>query len=740
MRVKADRNDAWSIAQTDRLVRRQRAAARVRMLRRPVGSDPAAGGDGVEPYASRLKAAPDDIIQMFERQEINIAVAGRGLEDVRRSPRRNGLDRRLALTADAVLTRGPLDRGGGIVMRTRRVAGLLAGIGAEDPAHWPGGGAKGRAMDQRDGEPEQPEGVGRRAVLAAGLGGLGAAALAALPGSAGGQAPTAPSPAGSAAAFPASRSGPLDRPYNVLLIITDEECYDLRPAEGFATPARGELQRRGTTFLNHYIGSAMCTPSRGVMFSGQPPQVNGVFDQMETGYVPSLRTDRPSMGTIFRQLGYRTAYFGKFELRRDIIVPKSDVNYSDALAAYGFESFEPDGDKVGAPDQGYDTDIYTAGEAVRWLRTHGQTLNRQGIPWLLVVSFISPHDIMYADVNQPGQMVQKSQTGGRITRPPANAAFATRWKFHPSPSAREPLDKLGRPRAQLAYNIGWSAWLGEIPRDATAMWYDYYNLYLNMVRDNDRTLQGVLDTISALDLWPSTAVVRTADHGELGGSHGGLRGKGPLPYEQETHVPMVVVHPEYPGGRTCKAVTSHIDLVPALAGLTHAETPRRAAALADLPGRDFTSLLKAPEQASFTAIREGALFNYVGLWTVDALYMIRTARDLGEDRYAPPLTELRPELTPRGFISFCFDGRYKFSRYYAPDNFNTPTTLDELVGNNDLELFDLERDPDEMVNLAVDTSANRELILRQNELLNRLIAREVGDNNGSFLPKALRKR
>ena len=66
-------------------------------------------------------------------------------------------------------------------------------------------------------------------------------------------------------------------------------------------------------------------------------------------------------------------------------------------------------------------------------------------------------------------------------------------------------------------------------------------------------------------------------------------------------------------------------------------------------------------------------------------------------------SELRPEMTPRGFISFCFDGRYKFSRYYAPDNFNTPTTFEELVGNNDLELFDLERDPDEMVNLAVDT-------------------------------------
>jgi hypothetical protein len=44
------------------------------------------------------------------------------------------------------------------------------------------------------------------------------------------------------------------------------------------------------------------------------------------------------------------------------------------------------------------------------------------------------------------------------------------------------------------------------------------------------------------------------------------------------------------------------------------------------------------------------------------------------------------------------------------------------VGNNDLE-----RDPDEMVNLAVETAANHDLILGHNELLNRLIAREAGD-------------
>src|SRR5260370_39478319 len=85
-----------------------------------------------------------------------------------------------------------------------------------------------RQMDQRDNEPEQREGVGRRAVLGTGLGGLGAASLAALPGSAAGQTPTTPPPQGPTAPFPASRSGPLDRPYNVVLIVTDEEAYHLR--------------------------------------------------------------------------------------------------------------------------------------------------------------------------------------------------------------------------------------------------------------------------------------------------------------------------------------------------------------------------------------------------------------------------------------------------------------------------------------------------------------------------------
>ena len=94
-------------------------------------------------------------------------------------------------------------------------------------------------------------------------------------------------------------------------------------------------------------------------------------------------------------------------------------------------------------------------------------------------------------------------------------------------------------------------------------------------------------------------------------------------------------------------------------------------------------------------------------------------------------------MTGKGFISFVFDGRYKFARYYVLDNFNTPKTLEALLANNEIELFDLKTDPDEVKNLGGETEANKDLIMRMNDLLNRMIAKEVGVNDGGFLKKVL---
>ena len=48
---------------------------------------------------------------------------------------------------------------------------------------------------------------------------------------------------------------------------------------------------------------------------------------------------------------------------------------------------------------------------------------------------------------------------------------------------------------------------------------------------------------TSLSLWQNTVVIFTADHGEMAGDHGGLRGKGPFGYEGNSHVPLIVDPP-----------------------------------------------------------------------------------------------------------------------------------------------------------------------------------------------------
>ena len=96
----------------------------------------------------------------------------------------------------------------------------------------------------------------------------------------------------------------------------------------------------------------------------------------------------------------------------------------------------------------------------------------------------------------------------------------------------------------------------------------------------------------------NTIIVFTADHGELGGNHQ-MRGKGNCAYRQQNHLPLMIVHPAYPGGKTCQAVTSQIDLVPTLLALTGTDPEDVRKAGADLKGRDFSPLMTAPEKATF---------------------------------------------------------------------------------------------------------------------------------------------
>jgi len=186
--------------------------------------------------------------------------------------------------------------------------------------------------------------------------------------------------------------------------------------------------------------------------------------------------------------------------------------------------------------------------------------------------------------------------------------------------------------------------------------------------------------------------------------------------------------------------TSHLDLLPTMVEMTGLRESKRAAAVKGLPGHDFSALLREPESSDIHANRPGVLFNYVGLQTIDGNYLLNANKYVFSRKPVPSLSQMHPDLNRRGFMSFVFDGQYKFARYYAPAAFNSPQTLREMFKQNDVQLFDLRSDPEELHNLALEPKSYKDVILRMNALLNELMAKEVGKNDGAFLPVAVRSK
>ena len=220
----------------------------------------------------------------------------------------------------------------------------------------------------------------------------------------------------------------------------------------------------------------------------------------------------------------------------------------------------------------------------------------------------------------------------------------------------------------------------------------------------------------------NTIIVFTSDHGEMHGSHG-LKGKGGFVYENCIHVPLCIVHPEYEGGRRISAVTSHLDLAPTLVDMTGLPEAQKERLCQGLPDSSLMDLMDGSRQT----VREGALFCY------ESLLMSAVLVDVAPDKSM----SYQIDLTNRGMVRGLITEDYKFVRYFSPLEFNTPQTLEELYALNDVQLFDLRRDPQELNNLAADPEANGELILELNAQLNRLIEAEIGRDDGQVVAAVL---
>jgi arylsulfatase len=408
------------------------------------------------------------------------------------------------------------------------------------------------------------------------------------------------------------------------------------------------------------------------------------------------------------------------------------------MEEYGFADYASPGDLVGHDLGGYEFDHLIGGSAITWLRRKGRPLSDAGKAWSLFVSLVNPHDVMYFNTDEPGKPVQ--DTGKllkRATPAPNHTLYRTTWDVPVAKTLREPLDAAGRPKAHGEFLKVWDSVLGHIPLEE-ARWRRFNDFYLNSIRSVDIQLQNILAELDALGLAERTIIVFTADHGEMAGAHG-LRGKGPFAYEESIHVPLTIVHPDVKGGQTCKALSSHIDVTPTLLSLAGVPATRRSEfAGRDLPGKDLAPVLAKGSAADVHAAHESVLFTYSALLCNDhgLIKVCGEAIAEGKDAQATlKASGYKPDLKKRGSLRTVFDGRYKFSRYFAPVDRNRPATIDDLFKANDVELFDLQTDPEETINLAADRDKHKHLIAAMSAKLETAIKAEIGVDDGREMPE-----
>jgi arylsulfatase len=403
------------------------------------------------------------------------------------------------------------------------------------------------------------------------------------------------------------------------------------------------------------------------------------------------------------------------------------------MEAYGFSDYLGVGDIIAHTQGGYLHDGMIAASAVSWLHGRAVELAQEGKPWFLAVNLVNPHDVMFYNADLPGEPVQEKNNLTHIARDPAHTLYAKQWAFDLPASFPQRLDAPGRPRAHADFDRANDVMVGPMG-DETWRWRKRHNYYLNCLRDVDRHIATVLDELEASGLATSTIVILTSDHGDLDGAHR-LSGKGATSYREQNNVPLIVAHPAYPGGKRCKAVTSHLDIAPTLISLTNASPEKKAAIAGELPGKDISPVLADPEKAGHDAVRDGQLFCFNMFATLDGDFLEK-ARDLVKQGGAAKIKEsgLRPDLTKRGAIRSVFDGRYQFTRYFSPKQHNRPASIKELFKLNDVELFDLQADPHELNNLALEPKKHADLLAAMSTKLNKLIDAEVGEDIGQMLP------
>lgn len=432
---------------------------------------------------------------------------------------------------------------------------------------------------------------------------------------------------------------------NTLLLLTDQERFDVTHPDGpdVNTPNIDRLANEGMYFERAYTPISICTAARGSLLSGLYPHNHGMMNNCHEP--DAIRADFPeeipTFGEMLADAGYDNSYIGKWHVGRNQRPEEFGFQYLGG--GDGHHDAANTDFREYQQEQGVDPDEIDLEETI-YASNRDPTLIAAKTPVPLEATrtyYLAEKTIERLEewAEGDGSYFHRTDFPGPhhpYTVPEPYASMYDPEDIDLWDSFEEPYGN--KPAVQEAY-LGYRG----VEDLSEEKWREAISKYFGFVTFIDDQIGRILDAIDRLGLDP--VVIHGADHGDMTGSHRQFN-KGPMMYEDTYHVPLIV---RWPGvvepGSTCDEFVRLLDLMPTFLKMADLEPP------ANIDGRSILPLLHGERPADWpTSLFAEYHGDEFGLYSQR---MIRTER-------------------------------YKYV-------YNPPDTD---------ELYDLERDPDELLNVV----------------------------------------
>jgi arylsulfatase A-like enzyme len=412
-----------------------------------------------------------------------------------------------------------------------------------------------------------------------------------------------------------------ERP-NILFIMTDDHaahamsCYGSRLNQ---TPHLDRIAKEGMRFDNCFVTNSICTPSRATILTGKYSHLNGVpvFNTFDGA--------QPHVGKYLQAAGYHTCVIGKWHLGSQptgfdvwTILPGQGV-YNDPFF------LTPGGRKQ---IKGYCTDVVTdlalefldkrPKDKPFFLKYHHKAPHREWTP-------DEKHREMFAGKTIPEPANLRDDYAGRSDALKRNGQRVFDHLNRRDLKLKPPANLQGPERQRWMNTHPTEVEIEEngqkkvLKGEELNRWkyQRYMQDYLACVQSVDDNVGRVLDYLDRNGLRDNTVVIYTSDQGFFLGEHGMYDKR--FMYEECLRTPLVVRWPAVikPGGET-KAIALNADFAPTFMDAAGLQVP------ADMQGRSLLPLFKGQAPPDWRTSMYYRYYHDPGHHNTAAHYGVRT--------------------------------------------------------------------------------------------------------------------